>query len=418
MRIGENGPPHANPSLAPAMNPTDFFQDLRIGARVLLKEKSFCFLAASVLALGICSVTTMFSVVNATMLRGFSFPNATRIAGVQVIDVTQKNANANGFGGQIFTLDYEAMREQQKSFEMLAAYIPGATVNATVNGNPRRYNGAYVSFDFFRILGVAPSIGRNFAQRDDRAGAEKVVLISHQLWVRDFGGEDVIGKSIRVNGKPATVVGVISRTLAKKHMRRAFARDVLCAFIAQGAHIDAMEKLFPLAEQDRPDRKVQFVDQARAQILPNGGRTAPNADVSPARRSPRLFQGGVDALGDKPKLRAARHRERRSPVMGQHEDGCVVWRLVAPPALPALIGPRAPNGTKHISADDPRSDVGESELCDLVVDAGVATSLSVHLLKHARVKEPFHQFRAINSERILEVLPRPGAEAVDRDSDA
>jgi predicted permease len=186
-------------------------QDLRIGARVLFKEKSFCLLAITVLALGICGVTTMFSVINGTMLRGFSFPNANRLAGIQVIDVSQTNANTNGFGGQIFTLDYEAMRERQKSFDMLAAYIAGATVNVTVDGNPQRYTGAYVSADFFRILGVAPSVGRNFAARDDHAGAEKVAIISHELWTRDFGGADVIGKSIRINGLPATVIGVMPR---------------------------------------------------------------------------------------------------------------------------------------------------------------------------------------------------------------
>ncbi|HUD83046.1 MAG TPA: ABC transporter permease, partial [Candidatus Saccharimonadales bacterium] len=149
-----------------------FFQDLRIGIRVLIKEKSFCFLAVMVLALGICGVTTMFSVVNGTMLRGFSFPNATRLAGVNVIDVTQRNANINGFGGQIFTLDYEAMREQQRSFDLMAAYISGATVNVTVDGVAQRYTGAYVSSDFFRILGVNPLVGRDFAARDDKAGAE------------------------------------------------------------------------------------------------------------------------------------------------------------------------------------------------------------------------------------------------------
>src|SRR5882757_5628923 len=115
-----------------------FFQDIRIGLRVLIKEKSFCALAVFVLALGIGGVATMFSVINGAMLRGFSYPNASRLAGIQVIDVTQKNANVNGFGSQIFALDYVAMREQQKSFEMLAGYISGATVNVTINGNPLR----------------------------------------------------------------------------------------------------------------------------------------------------------------------------------------------------------------------------------------------------------------------------------------
>src|SRR5471030_3372751 len=144
-----------------------FLRDLKIGFRVLVKERSFCALAVFVLALGIAGVTTQFSVVNGVMLRGFSYPNADRLAGVEVIDLSQQNANLNGFGSQIFMLDFEAMRSQQKSFELLAAYISGATVNVTSDGNPKRYTGAYVSADFFRILGLAPFMGRDFTASDD-----------------------------------------------------------------------------------------------------------------------------------------------------------------------------------------------------------------------------------------------------------
>jgi len=185
-----------------------FFQDVRIGLRVLIKEKSFCLLAVFVLALGIGGVTTMFSVINGTMLRGFSYPNADRLAGIQFIDPTQKNPF--GFNNQIFALDYEAMREQQKSFDLLAAYINLATVNVTNNGVPQRLTGAYVSADFFRILGVAPVIGRDFTAADDKAGAAKVALISNQLWQRDLGSSpDIVGRSIQINGKAATIIGVM-----------------------------------------------------------------------------------------------------------------------------------------------------------------------------------------------------------------
>jgi predicted permease len=188
-----------------------FSQDLRVGARVLFKEKGFCFLAVTVLALGICGVATMFSVVNGVMLRGFSFPTADRLMGVQIIDLTQKNANVNGFGSQIFALDYEDIRTQQQSFDLLAGYINGSTVNITVDGNPKRYTGAYVTSDFLRILGVGPIIGRNLTAADNRPGAEKVAIISHELWQRDFGGSrEVVGKSVRINGKPATIVGVMA----------------------------------------------------------------------------------------------------------------------------------------------------------------------------------------------------------------
>ena len=187
---------------------SSILQDLRIGFRVLLKEKSFCLLAVFVLALGIGGVTTMFSVINGTMLRGFSYPNADRLAGIQIIDPTTKTPF--GFNNRIFALDYEAIREQQKSFDLLAAYINQATVNVTYNGTPQRYTGAYVSADFFRILGVRPIIGRDFTAQDDKAGAEKVALISHQLWQRDFGSaENIVGRGIQINGKPATIIGVM-----------------------------------------------------------------------------------------------------------------------------------------------------------------------------------------------------------------
>lgn len=190
-----------------------FLQDVRIGGRVLLKEKTFCALAVLVLALGIGGVATMYSVVNATMLRGFSYPNADRLTGIQIInvtDTTQRVANANGFGSQVFMLDYEEMRQQQKSFERIAGYINGSTVNMTVDGTPQRYTGAYVTPDFFRILGVGPILGRDFAETDNKPGAEKVALISHELWQGTFGSShDVLGKSVRINGKAATVIGVM-----------------------------------------------------------------------------------------------------------------------------------------------------------------------------------------------------------------
>ncbi len=187
-----------------------FISDLRIGLRVLIKEKSFCALAVTVLALGICGVTAMFSVVDGIMLRGFSFPNADRLVSVNFVDPT--TATANGINGQISALDYEEFRPLQQSYEMIAGYLNGSTVNITVKGQPRRYTGAYITEDFLRILGVSPMQGRDFTAADNTPGAEKVALISYAMWQRDFGGAaDIVGTAFRVNGKPATVVGVMAQ---------------------------------------------------------------------------------------------------------------------------------------------------------------------------------------------------------------
>src|SRR6185503_3999411 len=94
-------------------------RDLRIGARVLVKERAFCALAVLVLALGISGVTTMFSVVNGVMLRGFAFPNAERLVSLNFVDPT--TASFFGVNGQVSAMDFEELKPQQQSFEALAA---------------------------------------------------------------------------------------------------------------------------------------------------------------------------------------------------------------------------------------------------------------------------------------------------------
>ena len=104
-----------------------FRRDIRVGLRILVKERAFCALAVIVLALGICGVTTMFSVVNGVMLRGFSFPNAARMTSVNFIDPS--SANFFGVNGQISPMDFDELLPEQKSFEYLAPYLNGSTVN-------------------------------------------------------------------------------------------------------------------------------------------------------------------------------------------------------------------------------------------------------------------------------------------------
>jgi hypothetical protein len=195
------------------MHTESVIQDLRIGLRVLVKEKSFCALAVVVLALGICGVTTMFAVVNGVMLRGLSFPTADRLVSVNFIDPT--TTTLFGANGQISTPDYEELRPVQQSFERLASYLNGSTVNVTVAGQPKRYTGVYATEDFLRCLGVAPFMGRDFTAADNAPGAEKVALIGYSLWQRDFGGRaDAVGANVRINGKPATIVGVMPKDFA------------------------------------------------------------------------------------------------------------------------------------------------------------------------------------------------------------
>jgi putative ABC transport system permease protein len=188
-----------------------FLQDVRIGLRVLFKEKSFCFLAVLVLALGIGGATTQFTVVNATVLRGFSFPHPEQLMSVGLID-PQASAPNNNFGiGNIPTAqDYEDLRAAQQSFAQLAGYLSGSTINVTYKNNPQRYTGAYITEDLFKIIGVSPMMGRDFTADDNKPGAEKVAILSHEIWKRDFNGDpNIVGQSVRINGKAATIIGVM-----------------------------------------------------------------------------------------------------------------------------------------------------------------------------------------------------------------
>ena len=185
-----------------------FLQDLRIGMRVLIKEKSFCALAVTVLALGICAVTTQFSVVNGVLLRGFSFPQPGQLVDVQLVDPT--NFTPSNFNSRVTTTDFVDLQAAQTSYSAFVAYLNGSTVNLTYNGVPQRLQGSYITHDFFRALGVAPALGRDFLPEDDRPGVDKNIILSDALWKRDFGGDSTaIGKAVRVNGRAGTIIGVM-----------------------------------------------------------------------------------------------------------------------------------------------------------------------------------------------------------------
>ncbi len=186
-------------------------QDIRIGLRVLFKDKMFCLLAVTVLALGICGVTTQFTVVNGVVLRGFSFPHPEQLMNVGLIDPMDTSQNNNFGNGNIpSSQDYEDLRAAQKSFSQMAAYLNGSTINVSYRNNPQRYTGGYVTEDFFKIIGVSPILGRDFTVADNKPGAEKVAILGNEIWKRDFNADPhIVGQAIRVNGKAATIIGVM-----------------------------------------------------------------------------------------------------------------------------------------------------------------------------------------------------------------
>src|SRR5436853_4187267 len=188
-----------------------FRQDVRVGLRVLMKDKLFLLLSVLVLALGIGGAMTQFTLINAIVLRGFSFPHPEQLVGVGLIDPKASDQNNNFGNGNIPTAqDYEDIKAAQKSFTMMTGYLSGSTINVTYKNNPQRYTGGYVTEDMFKIVGVAPVMGRDFTAENNKPGSEKTVMLGDEIWRRDFGADpNIIGQSVRVNSKPATVIGVM-----------------------------------------------------------------------------------------------------------------------------------------------------------------------------------------------------------------
>src|SRR5215468_11030087 len=120
---------------------------------------------------------------------------------------------------------------------------------------------------------------------------------------------------------------------------------------------------------------MQLIDERGAEILPDRRHATPDPDVPVTRGRLGSLQRGVNAVGDEPELRPARHGERSTWVVGQHEDGSVIRRLLAPPAPPAVIRPRAADGPEHIAAENPSADPGQALGCNLVVDARLAVCM-------------------------------------------
>src|SRR5258706_6377826 len=163
---------------------------------------------------------------------------------------------------------------------------------------------------------------------------------------------------------------------------------------------------------------MHLVHETRAQILSDRGDSAAQPDVAIARIRSSLLQRCVNSLGDEVEHRTAFHHDRRARMVREHERGHMIRRLLAPPALPALVGPRAADGTEHVPAQDPGAEPAHALLGDPVVHAGLAALEVMHRAPVARGEVPLEQLGAADPEWIVDVLIQPGAVAVQRDRKA
>jgi putative ABC transport system permease protein len=178
-------------------------QDLRYAVRILLRSPVFTSVALITLALGIGANTAIFSVVNGVLLRPLPFHDPDRLMMLDEkwlprfphFEATPK--------------DFLSWREQSRAFDKIAAF-EGVEFNLTGEDRPERISGSRVSANLPVLLGVKPILGRTFTPDEDTEGNDRVVLLSHGLWLRRFGGDPrVIGGAVRLNSVDFTIIGVM-----------------------------------------------------------------------------------------------------------------------------------------------------------------------------------------------------------------
>ena len=180
------------------------WQDLRFAARMLIKDKWFTLVAAMALALGIGVNNAVFTFVNAVLIRGLPIEEPDRIIAIGTTDARGRQFPAS-------RLDFIDWREQSRAFSGLSLIQPGP-MNVSEEGRPaEQYSGSYQSSNVFQLIGQKPIIGRDFSAANDTPAGDPVVILSDSLWKSRYGGDrSIVGRTIKLNSRPATVIGVMA----------------------------------------------------------------------------------------------------------------------------------------------------------------------------------------------------------------
>jgi predicted permease len=181
-------------------------RDLRLAVRTLRRDAAFTTFALLVMGLGLGGTATVYSLVNALMLRPLPLPEASRLAWI---------GNVADDGVALWNIQPNHLRDlrgQSRSFADLAGYFAAfgsGDLRVTGPGGTERLSGTWVTQTFFDVLGVQPVFGRTFTAAEAQAGGP-VVLLSHRLWQQRYGLDPgVVGRTITLNGRPTTVIGVL-----------------------------------------------------------------------------------------------------------------------------------------------------------------------------------------------------------------
>jgi putative ABC transport system permease protein len=184
------------------MSLSELLKDTRHSLRMFWRSPGFTLAAVSALALGIGANTAIFSIVNAVLLKPVPFFEPDRLV------VFQQTSPEGGFSAGS-PAKFQFWREQTTVVQDVAAYRSNI-INLTGQGLPEQLRASQVSVDYFRLFGAPIFRGRAISAAEDRPGGERVVVLSHALWNRRFGGDPaIIGKAISLSGDPHVIIGIV-----------------------------------------------------------------------------------------------------------------------------------------------------------------------------------------------------------------
>ncbi len=180
-----------------------FWQDMRYGGRLMLRNPGFTFITMLTLALGIGATSTIFSFINGILLRPLPYDDAARL--VMLDEFSSKRSGSFGVSFPNF-VDW---REQNRVFTGIAAY-GGDDFTLTGGTDPVQLQGSQISFNTFEILGIPPLLGRSFTATEDQPGQDGVVILGYSLWTTRFGAKpEIIGQKINLHNRARVVIGVM-----------------------------------------------------------------------------------------------------------------------------------------------------------------------------------------------------------------
>jgi putative ABC transport system permease protein len=265
----------------------DIVQDIRYAVRAFRRTPGFALAATLTLALGIGATTTIFSVVDGVLLRGLPYRDAGRVVGLW------ETSDNGGFRLPSYPTFKDWRAESQSwsnAFEEIA-FVKGVDVLYRGENGPERMLASSVSPGFFHLLGTPALLGRTFLPDEERAGANRVIVISYNLWQQRFGGDKaIVGKGIPISGAPATVIGVMPRGFAYPDWSMlwqpiATIERTDSSLGRRGVHSDSrtIARLRPGADSARVAAVMRTVEQRLAQAYPNEQAHWTSAVMQPIR---------------------------------------------------------------------------------------------------------------------------------------